>query len=406
MHFFINASDVCLPSQQLSMDFLHDQLEDLKRQGLYRSLKDVEGPTGTSLIIDGRKALQFASNDYLGLATHPRLKAAAREAVERYGAGSGSSRLVCGNLDLNRQLEEKVAQLKQKEAALLYSTGYMANLGVITALTGEGDLIVSDEFNHASIVDACRLSRAQVMVYPHKRMDALEGLLAHAGGYRRRLIVTDGIFSMDGDMAPLPDLVTLAEQYACMLMVDDAHATGVLGPNGGGTGDHFGLAEKIDIAMGTFGKALGGFGAFVAGDRSLREFLINCSRPFMFTTGLPPPVIASALAALAVVEEEPELRARLRDNANRLRQGITQLGFTVAGGETQIIPLLVGDVSLTMQMASLLLEEGVFIQGIRPPSVPQGTSRLRITVSAAHSPGEVAFALEALENAARKVGII
>jgi 8-amino-7-oxononanoate synthase len=388
------------------MDFLHDQLEDLKRQGLYRSLKDVEGPTGTSLIIDGRKALQFASNDYLGLANHPRLKAAAREAVERYGAGSGSSRLVCGNLDLNRTLEEKVAQLKQKEAALLYSTGYMANLGVITALAGEGDLIVSDEFNHASIVDACRLSRAQVMVYPHRRMDVLEQLLTGAGRFRRRLIVTDGIFSMDGDMAPLPDLVILAEQYACMLMVDDAHATGVLGPNGGGTGDHFGLAEKIDIAMGTFGKALGGFGAFVAGDRSLREFLINRSRPFMFTTGLPPSVIASAVAALAVVEEEPELRARLRDNANRLRQGITQLGFTVAGGETQIIPLLVGDASLTMQMAGLLLEEGVFIQGIRPPSVPQGTSRLRITVSAAHSPGEVAFALEALEKAGRKVGII
>jgi 8-amino-7-oxononanoate synthase len=388
------------------MDFLHDQLEDLKRQGLYRSLKDVEGPTGTSLIIDGRKALQFASNDYLGLANHPRLKAAAREAVERYGAGAGSSRLVCGNLDLNRQLEEKVAQLKHKEAALLYSTGYMANLGIITVLTGEGDLIVSDEFNHASIVDACRLSRAQVRVYPHKCMDALEALLADAGRYRRRLIVTDGIFSMDGDIAPLPDLVTLAEQYACMLMVDDAHATGVLGPNGGGTGDHFGLAEQIDIAMGTFGKALGGFGAFVAGDRSLREFLINRSRPFMFTTGLPPSVIASAVAALAVVEEEPELRARLRDNANRLRQGITQLGFTVAGGETQIIPLLVGDASRTMQMAALLLEEGVFIQGIRPPSVPQGTSRLRITVSAAHSPGEVAFALEALEKAGRKVGII
>jgi 8-amino-7-oxononanoate synthase len=388
------------------MDFLHDQLEDLKRQGLYRSLKDVEGPTGTSLIIDGRKALQFASNDYLGLANHPRLKAAAGEAVARYGAGAGSSRLVCGNLDLNRQLEEKVAQLKHKETALLYSTGYMANLGVITALAGEGDLIVSDEFNHASIVDACRLSRAQVMVYPHKRMDVLEQLLAGAGRFRRRLIVTDGIFSMDGDMAPLPDLVTLAEQYACMLMVDDAHATGVLGPNGGGTGDHFGLAEKIDIAMGTFGKALGGFGAFVAGDRSLREFLINRSRPFMFTTGLPPSVIASAVAALAVVEEEPELRARLRENANRLRQGITQLGFSVAGGETQIIPLLVGDASLTMQMAALLLEEGVFIQGIRPPSVPQGTSRLRITVSAAHSPGEVAFALEALEKAGRKVGII
>jgi 8-amino-7-oxononanoate synthase len=306
---------------------------------------------------------------------------------------------------LNRKLEEKLAQLKKKESALLYSTGYMANLGVIAALAGAGDLILSDEFNHASIVDACRLSRARVRVYPHKRMAALEKLLADAGSYTRRLIVTDGIFSMDGDIAPLPDLVRLAEKYECRLMVDDAHATGVLGPNGGGTGDHFGLAEKIDVVMGTFGKALGGFGAFVAGDRSLREFLINCSRPFIFTTGLPPSVIAGAIAALEVAEEEPELRARLWDNANFLRKGIEGLGFKF-GGETQIIPLLVEDASLAMKMSSLLLEEGLFIQGIRPPSVPPGTSRLRITVTAAHTRGELAFALEALQKTGRKVGLI
>jgi len=388
------------------MDFLRDQLEDLKRSGLYRSLREVEGPPGTTIVIDGRKLLQFSSNNYLGLANHPRLKAAAMAAVERYGVGSGASRLVCGNLDLNRKLEEKLAQLKKKEAALLYSTGYMANLGVIAALAGEGDLILSDEFNHASIVDACRLSRAQTRVYPHKRMDELEKLLAGAGSSNRRLIVTDGIFSMDGDIAPLPDLVDLAEKYECLLMVDDAHATGVLGPNGGGTGDHFGLAEKIDVAMGTFGKALGGFGAFVAGDRNLRELLINCSRPFMFTTGLPPSVLAAGIAALEVVEEEPEMRARLWDNANLLRNGIEEMGFTLAGGETQIIPLLAGDASLAMEMSSLLREEGLFIQGIRPPSVPPGTSRLRITVSAAHTRGELAFALEALQKVGRKAGLI
>ncbi len=388
------------------MDFLHDRLEDLKRMGLYRSLREVEGPPGATIVIDGRKLLQFSSNNYLGLANHPRLKAAAMAAVERYGVGSGASRLVCGNLDLNRKLEEKVAQLKKKEAALLYSTGYMANLGVIAALAGEGDLILSDEFNHASIVDACRLSRAQTRVYPHKRMDELEKLLAGAGSSKRRLIVTDGIFSMDGDIAPLPDLVELAEKYECLLMVDDAHATGVLGPDGGGTGDHFGLAEKIDVAMGTFGKALGGFGAFVAGDRNLRELLINCSRPFMFTTGLPPSVLATGIAALELVEEEPELRARLRDNANFLRNGIEELGFKVAGSETQIIPLPVGDASPAMEMSSLLLEEGLFIQGIRPPSVPPGTSRLRITVTAVHTRGELAFALEALQKVGRRVGII
>ena len=388
------------------MDFLRDQLEDLKRSGLYRSLREVEGPPGTTIVIDGRKLLQFSSNNYLGLANHPRLKAAAMAAVERYGVGSGASRLVCGNLDLNRKLEEKLAQLKKKESALLYSTGYMANLGVIAALAGEGDLILSDEFNHASIVDACRLSRAQTRVYPHKRMDELEKLLAGAESSKRRLIVTDGIFSMDGDIAPLPDLVDLAEKYECLLMVDDAHATGVLGPNGGGTGDHFGLAEKIDVAMGTFGKALGGFGAFVAGDRNLRELLINCSRPFMFTTGLPPSVLAAGIAALEVVEEEPEMRARLWDNANLLRNGIEEMGFTLAGGETQIIPLLAGDASLAMEMSSLLREEGLFIQGIRPPSVPPGTSRLRITVSAAHTRGELAFALEALQKVGRKAGLI
>jgi len=388
------------------MDFLHDRLEDLKRMGLYRSLREVEGPPGTTIVIDGRKLLQFSSNNYLGLANHPRLKAAAMAAVERYGVGSGASRLVCGNLDLNRKLEEKLAQLKKKEAALLYSTGYMANLGVIAALAGEGDLILSDEYNHASIVDACRLSRAQTRVYPHKRMDELEKLLAGAESSKRRLIVTDGIFSMDGDIAPLPDLVDLAEKYECLLMVDDAHATGVLGPNGGGTGDHFGLAEKIDVAMGTFGKALGGFGAFVAGDRNVRELLINCSRPFMFTTGLPPSVLAAGIAALEVVEEEPEMRARLWDNANLLRNGIEEMGFTLAGGETQIIPLLAGDASLAMEMSSLLREEGVYIQGIRPPSVPPGSSRLRITVSAAHTRGELAFALEALQKVGRRVGII
>ena len=378
----------------------------MRKQGLYRLLRTVEGPQGTVTVIDGRKVLQFSSNNYLGLANHPRLTAAVREAVERYGAGSGSSRLICGNLQLNSHLECLIARLKKKEAALLFSTGYMANAGVITALMGEGDVILSDEFNHASIVDACRLSRARCRVYPHTSMDGLENLLRESKGCSRRLIVTDGVFSMDGDIAPLPDLVRLAGEYECMLMVDDAHATGVLGPNGGGTGDHFGLSEKIDIAMGTFGKALGGFGAFVAGDSSLREFLINTSRPFMFTTGLPPAVIAGGIAALELVEEEPELRAQLRDNANVLRRGIEQLGFRVSRGETQIIPLVVGEASRTMEMSELLLEEGVFIQGIRPPTVPQGTSRLRITVMATHSAGELACALEALEKAGRRVGLI
>ena len=296
------------------MDVLHDQLEFLKKEGLYRTLRDVEGPQSATMVIDGKKVVQFSSNDYLGLANHPRLKAAAKEAIEAYGSGSGASRLVSGNLVLNGQVEEKIAHLKKQESGLLFNSGYMANIGIINALAGEGDVIFSDQLNHASIVDACRMSKAETKVYPHKDMDALEEMLKQSNHYKQRLLVTDGIFSMDGDIAPLPDLVNLTDRYECMLMVDDAHGTGVLGANGGGTGEHFGLEDKIDVSMGTFGKALGGFGAFAAGDRTLRPFLINYARSFIFTTGLPPAVIASALAALELLEEEPALREKLWEN--------------------------------------------------------------------------------------------
>jgi len=388
------------------MDFLEERLESLKKAGLYRTLKSLRGPQSATTTIDEKRVLQFSSNNYLGLADHPRLKAAAQEAIDSCGSGSGASRLICGNLELNEKLEGKIAKLKKKENALLFSTGYMANIGIISTLMGEEDVVFSDEFNHASIIDGCMMSKAQVRVYPHKDMDALEGLLEESEQFKRRLIVTDGIFSMDGDIVSLPDLVGLAKKYECMLMVDDAHATGVLGANGGGTGEHFSLEDEIDISMGTFGKALGGFGAFVAGSHVLREFLINRARPFIFTTGLPPAVIASGIAALELLEVEPEIRAKLWENVGFFRNGIKELGFDTLNSETQIVPVLVGDASLTMQMGEMLLKEGVFIQGIRPPAVPQSSSRLRITIMATHSRGELEFTLEALGKAGKSLGLI
>lgn len=388
------------------MDFLEERLESLKKAGLYRALRSLRGPQSATTIVDGKRVLQFSSNNYLGLANHPRLKVAAQEAIDSCGSGSGASRLICGNLELNETLEHKIAKLKKKENALLFSTGYMANVGVITSLMDEGDVVFSDAFNHASIIDGCVMSKAEVRVYPHKDMDALEDLLKESKGFRHRLIVTDGIFSMDGDMVSLPELVGLAKTYACTLMVDDAHATGVLGSNGGGTGEHFSLDDEIDISMGTFGKALGGFGAFVAGSHVLREFLINRARPFIFTTGLPPAVIASGIAALDLLEAEPEIRAKLWENVSFFKNGVNELGFNTLNSETQIIPVLVGDAALTMRMGEMLFEEGVCIQGIRPPAVPQGASRLRITIMATHTIGELEFALGVLEKVGKRVGLI
>jgi 8-amino-7-oxononanoate synthase len=303
-------------------------------------------------------------------------------------------------------LEKKIAHLKGQESGLLFSTGYMANLGIINAIVGEGDAIFSDQLNHASIVDACRMSKTDTTVYPHKDMEALEEVLRQSARYKQRLLVTDGVFSMDGDIAPLPDLVDLADRYGCMLMVDDAHATGVLGAKGGGTGEHFGLEDRVDIAMGTFGKALGGFGAFAAGNNTLRLLLINRARSLMFTTGLPPAVIASALAALEVLEDEPALREKLWENTRFFRRGIEELGFTTIESETPIIPLLIGDDALTIRMGEMLFEKGFFMHGIRPPAVPQGSSRLRITMMATHTQEQLESALEALKQVGKQLGLI
>ncbi len=388
------------------MKFLQEELERLQQEGTYRRLRCIEGEQGPKMTVDGRRVVILCSSNYLGLASHPRLKAAAIQAVERYGTSASAARLISGNVELYHRLEEALAAFKEREAALVYTSGYMANLGVIASLVGEGDAILSDALNHASIVDGCRLSKADVRIFPHNDVKALEELLRASGRYRRRLIVVDGLYSMDGDLAPLPEIVALARRYKAITMVDDSHATGVLGKGGRGTAEHFGLEGAIDIEMGTLGKALGGFGAYIVGDRALKEFLINRSRSFIFTCALPPPVLATALAALEVLREEPEIRERLWENVRYFRRGLEELGFDFLGSQTHIFPIMTYENHLTMAMTDRLLELGVFAQGIRPPTVPRGCCRIRVTILASHTKEDLDHALSAFEKAGREFRVI
>jgi len=388
-------------------DFFEREIERLKRKDSYRWLRAMEGPAEARMRVDGREVIVLCSSNYLGLATHPRLKAAAIEAIEHLGVCSAASRLIAGNNELYRTLEERLARFKGREAALVYSTGYMANLGVISAVVGEGDGIYADALSHASIVDGCRLSRATVKMFPHNDVDALEQLLKSDTGFRRRLIAVDGVYSMDGDLAPLPDLVKLARNYDALLMLDDAHGTGVLGERGGGAAEHFGLTdpEGVDIEIGTLGKALGSFGAYVVGSESLREYLVNRSRSFIFTCALTPPALAAAIAALDVLDEEPH-RQTLWENVSHFREGLHHLGLSTEPSATHILPVMIHDRQRTMALSERLLELGVFCQGIRPPTVPPGTSRLRFTVTAAHTRADLGQALDAVEKAFREFALL
>ena len=382
----------------MSRDFIHDELEALKRQGLYRKLRRVEGEQGATLLLDGREVLNFSSNNYLGLASHPALKKAAKEAVDRYGCGAVASRLISGNMTLHEELEEKIAKLKGTEAALVFNSGFQANTGIIPTLAGQGDVIFSDALNHASLIDGCRLSRARTVIYPHCDMARLEDELKKASATGRKLIVTETLFSMDGDEAPLGEIVELAERFGANIMVDEAHATGVFGPNGAGIVAKLGLGERVLVQMGTLGKALGGFGAYVAGSRALRELLINRCRSFIFTTSLPPPVLAAAIAAVELLYQEPQRRLALWHNCRALKEGLKTLGFHLGQSESQILPLILGESQNCMAFSQRLLEKGVFAQGIRPPTVPEGTSRLRITLMATHTHEHLHRALKAFEE--------
>ena len=366
----------------------------------------MEGPAGPRMRVDGREVIVLCSSNYLGLATDPRLKAAAAAATERWGVASAASRLISGNNELYRILEAELAAFKGREAALVYSTGYMANLGVISAVAGEGDVVFSDSLSHASIVDGCRISRATVKVFPHNDLEALEKFLKDGKGFRRRFIVVDGVYSMDGDLAPLPDLVKLAKGYDALLIVDDAHGTGVLGDRGGGTAEHFGLKDEVDIEIGTLGKALGSFGAYVVGSRTLREYLINRSRSFIFTCALAPSALAAARAALEVVQKTPEGRQRLWKNVQHFREGLRRLGLSTTPSATHILPVMTYERQRTMALSERLLELGVFCQGIRPPTVPPGTCRLRFTMTAEHTQADLDQTLEAIDQAFREFALL
>ncbi len=379
-------------------DFIQDELEALKRQGLYRRLRRVEGEQGPTLIVDGREVLNFSSNNYLGLASHPALRKAAKEAIDRYGCGAVASRLISGNMTLHEELEEQIAKLKGTAAALVFNSGFQANVGIFSALVGEGDVIFSDALNHASIIDGCRLARARTVVYAHCDLARLEDELKKAPATGRRLIVTETLFSMDGDEAPLAEMVELAERYGAVIMVDEAHATGVFGPNGAGIVAQLGLGERVLVQMGTLGKALGGFGAYVAGSRPLRELLINRCRSFIFTTSLPPPVLAAAIAAVDLLYQEPQRRLALWHNCRALREGLRKLGFSLGESQSQILPLVIGDSERCMAFSERLLQKGVFAQGIRPPTVSEGTSRLRITLMATHTHEHLHRALRTFEE--------
>ena len=354
----------------------------------------MSAPTGT-INLDRRDVVLLGSNNYLGLSTHPKVIDAAVEATQVFGTGASGSRLISGNSELYTTLETNLAKAKGTEAALVFSSGYAANTGVIPVLAGEGDLILSDALNHASIIDGCRLSRATKKVYHHCDVEHLKTLLSESDTFRRRLIVTDGVFSMDGDIAPLPDICALAAEYAAMVLVDDAHGFGVLGKNGSGTVAHFGLERTDIIQMGTLSKAVGALGGYIAGSRALIELLINKARAFIFTTGLPPATLAAATAALDVIRASPELQQRLFSNARCLKTALTHLGYTLLPSETQILPVVLGSPQRTTDIADALLAEGVFAPAIRPPAVPPDTSRLRLTVMATHTEAEIQRAIDA-----------
>jgi 8-amino-7-oxononanoate synthase len=380
------------------------RLDELKALGLNREMRLVSGPQGPHVLLDGKPVLLLCSNNYLGLADHPRVREAAAEAALRWGAGAGASRLVSGTMTIHRRLEERLAAFKGRERALLFGSGYLANTGVIAALARPGDVVFSDELNHASIIDGCRLSRADVFVYDHCDVEHLAWGVAQAEG-RGALIVTDTVFSMDGDVAPLQEIVELAAGNGLRVIVDEAHGTGALGPGGRGALAEAGVECGVDVIVGTLGKALGSYGAFVACDDRMARYLVNAARTFIFSTALPPPAVAGALAALDLLEEGPRRVERLVANAAALRYELEQEGFDLRGSRTQILPLIVGDAGLATRICLRALEAGVFAQAIRPPTVPPMTSRLRLAVMASHHVEELRAAARTLARAARQEGL-
>ncbi|MBW1797675.1 MAG: 8-amino-7-oxononanoate synthase [Deltaproteobacteria bacterium] len=392
-----------------SYQIFEEEIAGLKKAGRYRELRTITGPVDTTVFMDGREMILLCSNNYLGLATHPHLKEAEASALKKYGTGACASRLISGNMEIHETLEEKIATFKGCQSAIIFATGYMANVGLITALAGKGDLILSDELNHASIIDGCRLSCATISIYAHRDVDAIKWILSQhgpPGPHNRRLIITEGIFSMDGDIAPLPDILEVAKMYDAWVIVDDAHATGVLGENGRGTAEHFRLKDDQLIQVGTFSKSLASLGGYVAGPEPVIEWLRNNSRSFIYSTALPPSICAGSIAAIEILESNHLIRRRLWKNIKRFRQGLINLGFDTMGGQAQIIPILTGDTNLTMEFAEALFEKGIYAPGIRPPTVPEGKSRIRVSLMASHTYEQIDRVLSVFQKVGRQLGII
>jgi glycine C-acetyltransferase len=386
--------------------YLSTELEALTQQGLYRRLRVLESEQKAHATVDHRQVVNLSSNNYLGLTTHPKLRERALEATRRYGVGSGSVRTIAGTMEIHVELERRLAEFKQTEAVVVFQSGFAANAGTVSAILTEHDVVVSDELNHASIIDGCRLSRATVKVFPHKDADAARRIMRSLPASQRKLLITDGVFSMDGDLGPLNDLCAVAEEFGCIMMVDDAHASGVFGRNGRGTIDHFNVHGRVDVQVGTLSKAIGSLGGYVAGSRALIDFLCHRARPFLFSTSHPPAVAAACIAAIDVLLEEPGIIDRLWENTRLFKSGLQALGFNTGVSQSPITPVIVGDGALAMKLSDRLFEEGVFAQGIGFPTVARGKARVRTIVTAAHTRDQLQFALDRFATVGRELGIL
>jgi len=388
------------------LSYLATELDSLKQQGLYRRLRILEGGQTHKSTFDHHSVVNLSSNNYLGLTTHPKLREAALDATRRLGVGSGSVRTIAGTMDIHMELERRLATFKKTEAVVVFQSGFAANAGTVAAVLTKDDVVVSDELNHASIIDGCRLSRAAIKVFPHKDADAARKVLRELPAAQRKLLITDGVFSMDGDVGAVPELCALAEEFGCIMMVDDAHASGVFGRNGRGTIDHFGVYGRVDIQVGTLSKAIGALGGYVAGSRTLIEFLYHRARPFLFSTSHPPAVAAACIAALDVLEQEPQIIERLWENTRFFKAGLQALGFNTGLSESPITPVIAGEGALAMKLSDRLFEEGVFAQGIAFPTVAKDKARVRTIVTATHTREELQFALDVFAKVGRELGIL
>mgnify|MGYP002082857504 CR=1 FL=1 len=395
-----------MPMRADPLGYLAAEIQSLRDDGLYRSVRTLAGEQAAVAVVDGRRVVNLSSNNYLGLTTHPRVREHAVEAMARYGVGSGSVRTIAGTMDLHVELERRLAAFKQTDAVVVFQSGFTANAGTVASLLTTDDIVVSDELNHASIIDGCRLSRATIKVFPHKNVSAARAILRGLPAGPRKLLITDGVFSMDGDLGALPELCAVAEEFGCIMMVDDAHASGVFGRNGRGTIDHFGVHGRVDVQVGTLSKAIGVLGGYVAGSQALIDWLCQRARPFLFSTSHPPALAAACLAALDVLLEEPSLMERLWDNTRFFKAGLARLGFDVGMSESPITPVIVGDAGRATRLSERLFELGVFAQAIGFPTVPRGRARVRTIVTAGHTRDDLQVALEAFAVAGRELGTI